>query len=213
MTIAERGDCVLAKWKVLREEGYPEDQAWAIAYRHCGESKSENRKRPQHAQDAQVQRDRAGELVRDGLSVEQAVQIAVRENIRGNGEVRRQDSALFEKDEEEGEMHFEDGGWKPPASVAANARRALEVRATKPESERGMTAVGIARARDLANRKSLSIATIRRMNRLFIRHEVDKKGETWDEQGKGWQAWQGWGGDEGWSWAKKVIARADAEGA
>lgn len=98
---------------------------------------------------------------------------------------------------------------KPPASVAENARRALEVRETKPESERGMTEIGIARARDLANRANLSEDTIRRMVAYFERHEKDKRGETWDDQGKGWQAWNGWGGDEGWSWAKSKVEEFD----
>lgn len=105
---------------------------------------------------------------------------------------------------------------KPPAVVAENAERALAVREEKPESERGMTAVGIARARDLANRASLSEETIRRMVAYFERHQSDKQGESWDEQGKGWQAWNGWGGDEGWSWAKRKRdefdrARADTK--
>ena len=69
---------------------------------------------------------------------------------------------------------------------------------------------GSARARDLANRVSLSEDTIRRMVAYFERHEVDKQGESWDEQGKGWQAWNGWGGDEGWSWSKRKIAEFDA---
>lgn len=99
---------------------------------------------------------------------------------------------------------------KPPASVAANAQRALDVRETKPESERGMTEVGIARARDLSNRVSLSEDTIRRMVAYFDRHQSDKQGSTWDEQGKGWQAWNGWGGDEGWAWAKRKVEEFDA---
>jgi len=98
---------------------------------------------------------------------------------------------------------------KPPGSVAQNARRALEVRETKPESERGMTEIGIARARDLANRANLSEDTIRRMVAYFERHQSDKQGETWDDQGKGWQAWNGWGGDDGWSWAKAKVEEFD----
>ena len=98
---------------------------------------------------------------------------------------------------------------KPPASVASNAQRALDVRETKPESQRGMTDVGIARARDLANRANLSEDTIRRMVAYFERHQSDKQGETWDEQGKGWQAWNGWGGDEGWAWAKRKVEEFD----
>jgi hypothetical protein len=100
---------------------------------------------------------------------------------------------------------------RPPQSVADNARRALEVRARKPESERGMTAVGIARARDLMNRVRLSEDTIRRMAAYFERHEVDKQGSTWDEQGRGWQAWYGWGGDDGFAWAKRKIEEFDRE--
>jgi|GEM_PF-2269131 len=98
----------------------------------------------------------------------------------------------------------------PPEAVAENARRALEVRAEKPPSERGMTPVGLARARQLANRQPVSVATLRRMVSYFERHEVDKQGETWSEQGKGWQAWQGWGGDEGWAWARRIVEKEDS---
>jgi HK97 family phage major capsid protein len=98
----------------------------------------------------------------------------------------------------------------PPEAVAENARRALEVRAEKPPSQRGMTPIGLARARQLANRQPVSVATLRRMVAYFERHEVDKQGETWAEQGKGWQAWQGWGGDEGWAWARRIVEREDS---
>jgi HK97 family phage portal protein len=98
---------------------------------------------------------------------------------------------------------------KPPQSVADNARRALDVRETKPESQRGMTEVGIARARDLANRANLSEDTIRRMVAYFERHQSDKDGSTWGDQGKGWQAWNGWGGDEGFAWAKGKVEEFD----
>jgi phage I-like protein len=93
----------------------------------------------------------------------------------------------------------------PPKGAQAAAKRALEVRATKPQSQRGMTPVGIARARDLANGKQLSPETVRRMLAYFTRHEVDKKGSTWNNQGKGWQAWNGWGGDPGYSFARRVV--------
>lgn len=96
-------------------------------------------------------------------------------------------------------------GHVPPKAVQENARRALDVRESKPESQRGMTAVGIARARDLSNGKAVSLGTIKRMVAFFTRHEQDKRGSTWDEQGKGWQAWMGWGGDEGWKWARGIL--------
>jgi lambda family phage portal protein len=98
----------------------------------------------------------------------------------------------------------------PPQGARDAAKRALEVRGTKPPSQRGMTPVGIARARDLQNGVKLSPDTIKRMKAFFDRHEVDKKGSTWDEQGKGWQAWNGWGGDAGYSWAKKVVGQMES---
>lgn len=98
---------------------------------------------------------------------------------------------------------------RPTEEMARNAARALEVRRAKPQSERGMTSVGLARARDISNRVELSEDTIRRMVSFFSRHEVDKKGSTWDEQGKGWQAWNGWGGDAGFSWAKRIVDQLD----
>lgn len=92
-----------------------------------------------------------------------------------------------------------------PQEVADNAQRALDVRATKPASQQGMTPVGLARANQLANREPVSLETVRRMVAYFDRHEIDKEGSTWDEQGKGWQAWYGWGGDEGRAWARRIL--------
>ena len=93
----------------------------------------------------------------------------------------------------------------PSEGMIESAKSALRVRADKPASERGMTQVGIARARDIIGKKKLSPRTWRRMLAFFSRHEVDKKGSTWDEQGKGWQAWNGWGGDAGFTRAKKIV--------
>jgi hypothetical protein len=98
----------------------------------------------------------------------------------------------------------------PPQGARDAAKRALDVRETKPPSQRGMTPVGIARARDLQNGVKLSPDTIKRMKAFFDRHEVDKKGSTFGEQGKGWQAWNGWGGDAGYSWAKKVVGQMES---
>ncbi|MFZ9375148.1 MAG: phage minor head protein, partial [Burkholderiaceae bacterium] len=136
-------------------------------------------------------------LMAEGYPQEQAVAIAI-SMCEGKG----MEAALLGK-------AVEDIDTVPPQAVQDNARRALEVRAEKPESERGMTAVGIARARDLSNGTALSEDTIRRMVAYFERHASDKSGSTWDEQGKGWQAWQGWGGDEGWAWAKRKVEEFD----
>jgi lambda family phage portal protein len=98
----------------------------------------------------------------------------------------------------------------PPQGARDAAKRALDVREGKPVSQRGMTPVGIARARDLINGVKLSPDTARRMKAFFDRHEVDKKGATWDERGKGWQAWNGWGGDAGYAWARKVVGQMES---
>jgi capsid protein len=102
-------------------------------------------------------------------------------------------------------INLETGSYIPTNAMAENAKRALEVREKKPASQRGMTSVGIARARDLINKRPMSEDTVRRMKAFFDRHEIDKQGETWDEQGKGWQAWHGWGGDAGYSWSTAIV--------
>ena len=91
----------------------------------------------------------------------------------------------------------------PTESMAANARRGLELRS---KFGRGGTAVGVARARDLSNRKQLSPETVARMYSFFSRHEVDKQGKDWDNAERpsnGKIAWLLWGGDSGYAWAKQ----------
>lgn len=94
---------------------------------------------------------------------------------------------------------------RPPQAVAAAAALALQVRAAAPPSRRGMTPVGLARARDLSARRTLSESTVRRMASYFARHAVDKNGSTWSERGPGWQAWHGWGGNAGAAWVQRVL--------
>jgi len=93
-------------------------------------------------------------------------------------------------------------GFVPPQEVRNNAKRGLELRA---KYNRGGTEVGVARARDLSNGAALSLDTIKRMSSYFSRHEVDKKGEGWGKDSAGYIAWLLWGGDAGWTWARKTI--------
>lgn len=96
----------------------------------------------------------------------------------------------------------------PPAKVAKIASKSLEWRS---QYKRGMTAVGLARARQLKNRQKLSLNTIRRMVSYFARHEVDKQAKVWIEghrdggPSNGKIAWYGWGGDAGRTWAIKLA--------
>lgn len=97
--------------------------------------------------------------------------------------------------------------YRPPAAVARVAARALELRR---EYRRGGTAVGVARARDLANRRPLRLETIARMVSYFQRHEVDRLaygfyvGED-DYPSAGRIAWDLWGGDAGRAWAARIA--------
>jgi len=95
----------------------------------------------------------------------------------------------------------------PPADVQAAARRGLDLRAKQTPSNRGGTKIGLARARQLANGQPVSLSTLRRMTSFFARHEVDKQGEGWGVDSKGYQAWLLWGGDDGRAWATRQIAR------
>jgi hypothetical protein len=104
-------------------------------------------------------------------------------------------------------INFADGSYIPNDAMIANAKRALAAREKATPSNRGMTAVGLARARDILNKRPLSEDTVRRMKAYFDRHEIDKQGATWKTQGKGWQAWNGWGGDAGQTWANAIVAR------
>ena len=100
-------------------------------------------------------------------------------------------------------------GYRPPQAARDAARRGLELRR---EYGRGGTAIGVARARDIANGRSLSLDTIGRMVSYFARHEVDQKGQGWSEGEPGYPsagriAWLLWGGDAGRAWAERVYNR------
>lgn len=93
----------------------------------------------------------------------------------------------------------------PTDAMANEAKRGL---AWRDEFGRGGTAVGVARARDIKNKKNLSDSTVKRMHSYFSRHEVDKKGKGFKQGEEGYPsngriAWALWGGDAGQSWARK----------
>ena len=100
---------------------------------------------------------------------------------------------------------YEHIDFNPPVGAQKAAAKALEERSKQPPSNRGMTSVGLARARDLANGRKLSPETVKRMFSYFSRHEVDKKSPDWSNWSKGRQAWEAWGGDAGYSYAKRVV--------
>ena len=106
--------------------------------------------------------------------------------------------------------------FRPPKSVQEAAKRSLEMRRSLPKSRKGGTAVGVARANQLAKGSAVSLDTIKRMVSFFARHEVDKKatGFRRGEKGypsKGKVAWELWGGDAGRTWAKSILRRSERD--
>ena len=101
----------------------------------------------------------------------------------------------------------------PPASVAAEAKRALAwIR--EGEAGGGFTDVGRARAAQLAGRRPVSLRTVKRMNSFFSRHEGNKKAEGFSRGEKNYPsagrvAWDAWGGDAGFSWVKGVLSSVE----
>ena len=101
---------------------------------------------------------------------------------------------------------------KPTEAMVEEANRGLEWR---KEHGRGGTLVGVARARDISNRKELSISTFKRMFSFFSRHEVDKEAEGFRPGEEGYPsagriAWALWGGDAGFAVAKRVKRQVEA---
>ena len=93
-----------------------------------------------------------------------------------------------------------------PQAATNNAKRAI-----KYKEENGSdcgTQVGWTRARQLANRDSLSRDTIARMA-SFKRHQQHK--DVPYDEGCGGIMWDAWGGDAGVNWAIKKLKQIDSE--
>jgi len=91
-----------------------------------------------------------------------------------------------------------------PEAATNNAKRAI-----KYKEENGSscgTSVGWTRARQLANRESLSRATIARMA-SFKRHQQNK--DVPYDEGCGGIMWDAWGGDAGVNWAIRKLDQID----
>ena len=100
---------------------------------------------------------------------------------------------------------------RPTDGMVSEAKKGL---AWRKEHGRGGTEVGVARARDIQNRKELSFDTVKRMHSFFARHEVDKKAEGFKPGEEGYPsagriAWALWGGDAGFSWSRRIAGQID----
>lgn len=94
--------------------------------------------------------------------------------------------------------------YKPPESASRAAAHGLELRR---KWGRGGTAVGVARARDLSNGRSVSRETVGRMA-SFARHLAQKEANPPDG-GPSAQAIaiKLWGGRVGINWARSLMDR------
>ena len=100
-------------------------------------------------------------------------------------------------------------GYKPTSGMQSAARRAIKLKEDGKAKGAG-TAVGWTRAGQLARGETLSLSTVKRMYSFFSRHEVDKKGQDWDNAenpSNGKIMWLAWGGDAGFSWSRKIVER------
>lgn len=100
---------------------------------------------------------------------------------------------------------------EPPATVARNARKALELR---EKFHRGGTEVGEHRAEQLAAREAVTDDDVKSIYSYFARHAVDER-PNWDDPEDptpGYVAWMLWGGDEGREWIGRLHEKLEKAG-
>jgi len=109
----------------------------------------------------------------------------------------------------------------PPKSVAIEAVKGLKYRElaggkgglSVEQAKAEGVGSGVQRAVNLKNRDKLASETVKRMKALFDRHQKNKiinpkyKNEPWKD--RGYVAWLIWGGDAGYSWAKKIVEQME----
>ena len=122
-------------------------------------------------------------------AIDQMVAVSLAEGIAVGGEFKRA---------------VEAGSYSPPEGVAVAAKRALKWIA-EGYAGSGFTAVGRARAAQLASGRNVSGDVVNRMISYFARHEVDKQATGFNAGEDGFPsagrvAWDAWGGNPGQSW-------------
>ncbi len=93
---------------------------------------------------------------------------------------------------------------KPTKAMANNARKALKIRDAAPKSRKGMTQVGLARANQFAKGSNVSMETVKRTYSYLSRAKSNYKPGS---NTPGTQAYLGWGGDAGLTWAKRILKK------
>ena len=93
--------------------------------------------------------------------------------------------------------------YKPTEQMAAAARRGLKMRMESSPSQRGGTAVGLARARQFANRQGVSLDVVKRTFSFLSRAKTYYRP---GENTPGTQAYLLWGGPAALAWAGRILA-------
>jgi len=108
-------------------------------------------------------------------------------------------------------------GYIPPPAARKAAARGLELRkksggkgglSVKQAAAEGIGS-GVQRAVNIKNGDALSLETVKRMKAFFDRHSAFKDKHTTDPPSKSYVSWLLWGGNPGYSWAKKIVVKAE----
>ena len=96
--------------------------------------------------------------------------------------------------------------YKPTEAMAAAARRGLKMREEASPSNKGGTAVGLARARQFANREPVSLDIVKRTYSFLSRAKTYYRPGT---KTPGTQAYLLWGGPAGLTWARNILEQEE----
>lgn len=141
-------------------------------------------------------------------AIDQMVAVSIAENMKPGGTYKpRTASELYVV------RAVGPGTYNPPAGVQVAAKRALKW-ISEGLAGSGFTAVGRARAQQLASGGSISATVVNKMISFLARHEVDKQAEGFSAGEKNYPspgrvAWDAWGGDAAQTWVNGLSSRAN----
>lgn len=94
--------------------------------------------------------------------------------------------------------------YRPNQQMAQAARQGLEIRKQMPNSQKGGTQIGLARARQFSTRSSVSLETVQRTYNFLSRARTYYKP---GQKTPGTQAYLLWGGPAALAWSRNILAK------
>jgi hypothetical protein len=94
-----------------------------------------------------------------------------------------------------------------PELISENAKKVLDYIERTGNPNNCMTQVGKVRAQQLAQRKPISIETVKRMKAYITRHQKDLQASKSYDDGCGLLAMDAWGGVEALPWVERTISK------